>query len=363
MAEVATTTQNTPIQAVDRGEFERHLTNTRAHECAGFDREILFATQQLQRNDFLGQVAQRNPQSAQNAVLNVAALGITLNPSKQLAYLVPRDGQVLLDVSYRGLIRIAVLEGAIRDAKAELVYEQDEFEYHGPFQEPTHRTNPFSNRGRMVGAYCVSRLPDGGVQTEVMNRDDIHAVAQASDSFRKGKGPWKSFPGEMTKKSVVKRAAKWWQSQGSDRLHEAVRLANEDGGEGFAPATPATAAPQMPAGASAAEITQALRSRLDERLANKIDAAVVRAAQAGVWANAAQYFRENGSIGRDGDAWCYAVARMALVLAETPTGAPEASGDGQPTSAEEPAAQTAPDPEPELQPQPPLDDAPAHESV
>jgi recombination protein RecT len=38
----------------------------------------------------------------------VAAIGITLNPASKLAYLVPRDGMVCLDISYMGLLHRAV---------------------------------------------------------------------------------------------------------------------------------------------------------------------------------------------------------------------------------------------------------------
>ncbi|EON5390422.1 recombinase RecT, partial [Escherichia coli] len=63
-------------------------------------KESQFAIQQFQKNDFLAKTAQANLPSARNAIINVAAIGITLNPSSKLAYLVPRGGAVCLDISY-----------------------------------------------------------------------------------------------------------------------------------------------------------------------------------------------------------------------------------------------------------------------
>lgn len=50
-------------------------------------KECQFAIQLFQRNDKLAQTAISNPVSAQNAIINVAAVGISLNPASKLAYL------------------------------------------------------------------------------------------------------------------------------------------------------------------------------------------------------------------------------------------------------------------------------------
>lgn len=55
-------------------------------------KESQFAMQLFQKNDFLTKTAIGNPASAQNAIINVAAIGITLNPASKLAYLVRAMG-------------------------------------------------------------------------------------------------------------------------------------------------------------------------------------------------------------------------------------------------------------------------------
>ena len=59
-----------------------------------FTQECLFARQQLLKNNFTLDTAAKNPNSLQAAILNVAAIGVSLNPALSHAYLVPRDGAI-----------------------------------------------------------------------------------------------------------------------------------------------------------------------------------------------------------------------------------------------------------------------------
>ena len=70
-----------------RDTFQSRLVKT----SLNFEVEAGFAVQQLESNDYLLSVAMNNRQSVINAVTNVAAIGISLNPARKQAYLVPRD--------------------------------------------------------------------------------------------------------------------------------------------------------------------------------------------------------------------------------------------------------------------------------
>lgn len=223
-----------------RDSFAAVLTD----QSISFEKEAGFAIQVLQNNDYTLGVAMKNRQSVVNAVTNVAAIGISLNPAKRQAYLVPRDGRICLDISYMGLIDLAVATGSIRWAQAELVRANDTFALNGFDAPPTHVFNPFSkDRGEIVGAYVVVKTADGDYLTTPMSRDDIDAIMNRSQSVKSGKSsPWKTDYGEMAKKTVVKRAYKYWPK--NDRLSEAIHHLNTDGGEGLA--TTASTAPVDP---------------------------------------------------------------------------------------------------------------------
>lgn len=199
-----------------------------------FEREAEFAIQTLQNNEFSTKIAANNRQSVVNAVTNIAAIGISLNPAKRQAYLVPRDGRICLDISYMGLMDLAMATGSILWAQAELVYEQDAFALNGFDRPPTHQYNPFAkDRGQVVGCYVVVKTHTGDYLTTCMSRDDIDSIMNRSQSVKSGKSsPWKTDYGEMAKKTVVKRAYKYWPK--TDRLDRAIHHLNTDSGEGLA---------------------------------------------------------------------------------------------------------------------------------
>lgn len=194
-----------------------------------FDVESLFAMQLLTKTDYAMKVANENPQSVRNAMFNVASTGLTLNPANAYAYLVPRDGAIMLDISYKGLIKIATDAGSILWARAEVVHADDKFTYNGPAAMPEHHANPFKkDRGDVIGAYCIARTVDGDILTEVMDMAEIEKVRAKSMSYNKKKsGPWVEWFGEMVRKTVIKRASKTWPySSRMEKLHEAIEIAN-----------------------------------------------------------------------------------------------------------------------------------------
>lgn len=203
-------------------------------QSISFEKEAGFAIQVLQGNDYALGVAMKNRQSVINAVTNVAAIGISLNPARRQAYLVPRDGRICLDISYMGLIDLAVATGSIMWAQADLVRANDNFALNGFDAPPTHVFNPFSkDRGEVVGAYVVAKTASGDYLTTTMSREDIDGIMSRSQSVKSGKSsPWKTDYGEMAKKTVVKRAYKYWPK--NDRLSEAIHHLNTDSGEGLA---------------------------------------------------------------------------------------------------------------------------------
>jgi recombination protein RecT len=212
-----------------------------------FDREAEFAIQVLQQNDYALKLATGNRQSVINAVTNVAAIGISLNPAKKQAYLVPRDGKICLDISYMGLIDLATATGSIKWAKAAVVYANDGFALNGFDKPPEHQFNPFSkDRGEPVGVYVVVKTADGDYLTEAMSVGDVNDIRDRSSAWKawinKQKScPWVTDWAEMAKKTVIKRAYKTWPK--TDRLDEAIHHLNTDGEEGLHEINQRNAAP------------------------------------------------------------------------------------------------------------------------
>lgn len=196
-----------------------------ASDLIKWEKESQFAIQAFQGNECLLKAAHKNPSSAQNAIVNVAAVGISLNPALKHAYLVPRSGMVYLDISYQGLLHIAMTSGAIEWGQAKLVYENDDYQNSGIDKPPVHKQNTFGDKGNIIGVYCTVKTSSGDYLTEEM---DIASLKKVADASKASKGPWKTWAEEMMRKAVVKRASKYWPR--ADRIAMASDVLNEHEG-------------------------------------------------------------------------------------------------------------------------------------
>ena len=146
------------------------------------------------------------------ATLDAAKMG--LEPTGQYggAYLIRRGNVAVMEVDYRGFIRMAQRSGAIKRAMASAVYHGDEFEWeegtnpylkHRPTQGPA-RGEP--ERGDLTHVYAIGWLPDGTPQFRVMTRDEVNAIMARTSSKKDGKvvGPWVTDYVPMALKTVVR---------------------------------------------------------------------------------------------------------------------------------------------------------------
>lgn len=204
-----------------------------------FKRESEFAMQTFANNDYLAGVAVQNSTSTRSAIMNVSAIGVTLNPAQKLAYLVPRKGAICLDISYMGLMHIAQQSGAIKWCQSAIVRKNDKFMRTGIDEAPRHEFNEFDTeeqRGDIVGAYTVVKTDDGDYLTHTMRAEAIFSIRDRSEAWKaykaKGKAcPWVTDEEQMILKTVVKQAAKYWPRR--ERLDAAIDYVNTEGGEGI----------------------------------------------------------------------------------------------------------------------------------
>jgi len=205
-----------------------------------FIKEAQFAMQLLESNSSLMDSAKKNPTALEYAIINLASIGISLNPALKESYLVPRGGKICLDISYIGLTKLATDTGAIEWVQAEIVKAKDTFKYLGVGKAPLHEMNPFGDRGEVIGVYCVARLSTGESLSTIMSKADCDAIRDKSSQAAKS-GPWVTFYEEMLKKTCIKRAAKLWPK--SERIQTAVEVLNEHEGIDFNSKAPHMDAP------------------------------------------------------------------------------------------------------------------------
>lgn len=191
-------------------------------------KECQFARQALESNSYLAETAMKDPDSLKNAIINVAAIGISLNPLDKQAYLVPRGKKVCLDISYQGLTDIATSSGAVDWVQAKIVHNDDEYTNTGPNTAPNHTYNPFKDRGAIVGVYCVAQTSSGAFLTEEMSIEEVYMIRGLSAAWKskKNTSPWSTFPKQMIRKTVIKRAANYWPGR-TERINAAIGALND----------------------------------------------------------------------------------------------------------------------------------------
>lgn len=209
----------------------------------------------LGENPYLARIANTDEGGRSLCVAVARAIGLGLDPSGGplgSAYLVPFKNTITLIPGYRGLVSIAQRDGHMANVHAEIAYAQDEFDLLlGTERGIVHR--PSFTAPRRLYADGGIKLPDDNPATVVYctwvdpaTRDaqfhwmPIADVLRTRDRSRGFQGtakasPWRDWPEEMAKKTVLKSAMKLLPLSaglGSSKLAEALRRASvEDTGD------------------------------------------------------------------------------------------------------------------------------------
>ena len=160
-------------------------------------------------NDF--KLRECHPNSIIDACINVAQMGLDLNPTLSHAYIVPFKQTVQLIVSARGYTAMLARTGW--KVKTYVVNECDEFEYIvDGFEEKVHfKKNLDSEEENFRYAVALAESPDGTIYVEVMNKKQInkHRVVSANQKdINKPTGIWADWWDEMSLKTVLKKLVK-----------------------------------------------------------------------------------------------------------------------------------------------------------
>ena len=160
------------------------------------------------------QLAQTTQNSFLGAMMTAAQLGMEPNTPLGQAYLIPFRNKGVLEcqfqLGYKGLIDLAYRSGEVTTIQAQVVYENDKFEYALGLEPQLKHIPAMSNRGEPIYFYAVFKTKDGGFGFEVMSVEDVKLHAQKySKSFNSAYSPWKTNFEEMAKKTVLKKVLKY----------------------------------------------------------------------------------------------------------------------------------------------------------
>jgi phage RecT family recombinase len=155
------------------------------------------------------------PTSMIAAVLEAIAMGLDVNTPLEHASInaemnaSTNQYEAGYQVHYKGLIVLAKRSGVVKSVHSRLVYAQEEFQVvEGTEHKITHipiiGNGTDTERGAIIAAYAVARIPDGSHAFEVMGIDDLetHRRKYAIDP---DSGAWERETGLMYRKTVLKR--------------------------------------------------------------------------------------------------------------------------------------------------------------
>jgi recombination protein RecT len=145
-----------------------------------------------------------------NCLLSLSAFG--LEPDGRRAHLIPFENrkqntvECTLIVDYKGLAELAMRSGVVSNLHADVVCENDVFEY-DLGQIKKHVVDFRKDRGEMYAAYAICRFKDGTEKCEVLSVNEVESVRGRSRAGQSG--PWVSDFREMAKKTAFRRLSKW----------------------------------------------------------------------------------------------------------------------------------------------------------
>lgn len=158
-----------------------------------------------------------------HCVVAAAELGFAIDG--RLAHAVARKGKACFQLDYKGMIALARRSGILRDAYAQLVYAEDDFDqqYKDGACHFTHTPSLGRKPNTVIGAYAVIVFPDGYWRHEWMSKYDLDQVKNSAASQ---KGPWSTNEGEMQRKTVLRRLLKTFGD--AEELNNALQLEDLD---------------------------------------------------------------------------------------------------------------------------------------
>jgi recombination protein RecT len=183
-----------------------------------------------------------NRQSLFNALINAAQDG--LMPDGREAAIVPRKGMANYQPMVAGIYKKVKTSGSVATISANVVYDGEPFEVLlGDDERIVHRRDMSKVAdGNEAAVYAIATLKDGSKEREVMTWDQVMTVRQTSST--PNDGPWVTSPGEMARKTVVRRLAK--RLPVLDQADEALQRTIGRVDSLYSFGTPAPEAPQPP---------------------------------------------------------------------------------------------------------------------
>lgn len=150
-------------------------------------------------------------QSILDALISAGKLG--LDPSGALgeAHIEARYNskakitEASLMPGYKGIIKLILQSGHVTSIRSHVAYQNDECEVYEGSDPRVYHKLCLGDRGDPIGVYSIAKLSSGNdPDPEWMPWSDVEKIRSKSG----GSNAWRDWPGEMARKTVIKRHSK-----------------------------------------------------------------------------------------------------------------------------------------------------------
>ena len=188
-------------------------------------------------------------------MLASASLGLEPNTPQQQAFLIPYKSSKRIDgtwqtvyecqfqIGARGFITLAYRSGYVESIQAAAIHENDVFEHMMGSDSFLKFSKTLRDPGKIIGAFCFSRLKNGGEAATVLPIAEIYKARERSETYKAllrgvldagnekdrakaqaklDETPWVMFEDDMAAKTVIKKHAKQLPIQAGDKMAAAV---------------------------------------------------------------------------------------------------------------------------------------------
>ena len=200
---LAKKTVSSTIDMVKIGIQQNKMVFPKGWDLERFERIVVIATK---KNPKLLECA---PRSLIQATLEAAQLGLEPDGLVGDGYLIPRKGQAVFQIGYKGLAKLAKRSGEVKSIMAGAVHANDDFCHRIDASQPNgmmffHEVAK-GDRGEFVAAWAMAVMTNGGVQVVVLSKAEVDAAR----AFGSGSSPaWTGAYDEMAKKTAKRKLCK-----------------------------------------------------------------------------------------------------------------------------------------------------------
>lgn len=213
------------------GELDRYVSPERALRTA---LSTVFSDYRLTVAD---------PMTTLASVAQIASVGLIADGFLGQAWLIAWKNskrncyEVKPMIGFRGFGELIVRSGKANSLDAQVVRENDAFEFEQGSDPFIRHKRSLFKRGEPIAAYAVIYMKEGPARFEIMDIDDLDKIRAASKGSGDEDSPWNKWWDEMARKSPIRRLVKFVSLSGETQRASTIDEGSDLGYSKYDPET------------------------------------------------------------------------------------------------------------------------------